>query len=101
MNIDISRSTIQLARDGLISLRNARGTRIFCQSGSLWVTQEAEIKDLVLVPGDSLTISNGGLTVITALQPSALALRACDPVPARRPQTAGRIQAGPELVACD
>jgi hypothetical protein len=99
MNIDISRSTIQLARDGLISLRNAKGTRIFCQSGSLWVTQETEIKDRVLVPGDSLTISNGGLTVITALQTSALALFAYDPPPARRPQAAGRFQTGPELVA--
>lgn len=99
MNIDISRSTIHLARDGLISVRGARGSRIVCQSGSLWVTQEGEVKDAVLLPGDSLTLGNDGLAVITALQAS-VALLAQNPAPARKTQAGGRIQAEPELAAC-
>ena len=74
MQIEINRSTVYLARDGLIALRDAKGTQICCQSGSLWVTQEGEIKDAVLAPGEALTIANAGLTLITALHSSALAL---------------------------
>jgi hypothetical protein len=99
MNIDISRSTLHLARDGLISLRDACGTRIFCQSGSLWVTQEGEIKDVVLLPGDSLALGNRGLAVITALEAS-VALLAQDPAPKRKAQAASRTRVGPELVPC-
>jgi len=99
MNIDISRSTLHLARDGLISLKDACGTRIVCQSGSLWITQEGEIKDVVLLPGDSLALGNRGHAVITALQAS-VALLAQDPAPKRKAQAGDRPHAGPELTAC-
>ena len=74
MQIETNRSAVKLARDGLIAIRDSVGTRIFCQSGRLWVTQEGQIKDAVLGPGDMLTIGNRGLTLITALQASDVAL---------------------------
>lgn len=100
MNIDMTRSTIHLARDGLISIRGAQDTRIFCQSGSLWLTLEGDIRDVVLEPGESHAIGNGGLAVITALRPS-VALLTQEPPPAAAPRSVGRIVASPELVACD
>lgn len=74
MQIEFGRSTLSLARDGLLALRDAQGTRILCHEGALWVTQEGDIRDIVIGPGDALTLRAPGLTVVTAVQPSRLTL---------------------------
>lgn len=74
MQIEFGRSTLSLARDGLLALRDAQGTRIQCHEGALWVTQEGDIRDIVIGPGDALTLRAPGLTVVTAVQPSRLTL---------------------------
>ena len=74
MQIEITRSTVTLARDGLLSVRDGVGTRIVCRSGSLWITQEGDVKDAVIGPADAFTIRKPGLTIVTALQSSSLTL---------------------------
>ncbi|HZP92605.1 MAG TPA: DUF2917 domain-containing protein [Burkholderiales bacterium] len=72
MDIALHQTRMKLNRDGLIAFRDGRGARIVCHSGTLWVTQESQIKDRILEAGDSLIVCELGLTVITALGPSAL-----------------------------
>ena len=74
MQIEFGRSTLSLARDGLLALRDAQGTQILCQEGAVWVTQEGDIRDIIIGPGDALTIHAPGLTVVTAVQASKLTL---------------------------
>ncbi len=78
MNIDISSSTITLAAGSLVSVRDGAGTRILCRTGSLWITQEGEVKDAVVHAGEVLTIRRPGRTVIGALEAASLALYAID-----------------------
>jgi hypothetical protein len=56
----------QLARGELIQLDGARGTRLRVTRGTLWVTLERDLRDIVLGAGDSFTIDRGGVTVIEA-----------------------------------
>lgn len=72
MDISLKDAKFSLARDSLIALRDGRGARITCLDGSLWVTHEGSIKDEVLAAGQSLRIRHDGLTIVTALMPSAL-----------------------------
>lgn len=74
MDISLKGTRFALARDGLIALRDARGARITCLEGALWVTQEGSIKDEVLAPGQTLRVRHDGTTLITALAPSVLLL---------------------------
>jgi hypothetical protein len=74
MHIEISRSTITLARDSLLAVRDGTGIRIICRSGSLWITQEGDITDTIVGPTDSFTLRKPGLTLVTALQSSSLTL---------------------------
>jgi hypothetical protein len=74
MQIEFGRSTLSLARDGLLALRDAQGTQILCHEGVIWVTQEGDIRDIIIGPGDALTVRAPGLTVVTAVQPSTLTL---------------------------
>lgn len=78
MHIETIRSTVTLARDSLLAVRDGAGTRIICRSGSLWITQEGEIKDTIVGPTDSFTLRKSGLTLVTALQSSSLTLMGPD-----------------------
>ncbi len=74
MQIEIDRSRLNLARDGLVAIRDGEGTRIVCHAGSLWITQECEFKDAVISAGDTFTVRNPGLTLLTALSASELTI---------------------------
>lgn len=75
MNIDLQTSTLTLARDGLIALREAAGTRVSCETGALWITEDHERGDVILEAGQSCTIDRTGLTLIMALEPASLRLQ--------------------------
>jgi hypothetical protein len=72
MDMWLKNTKLALVKDGLLTFRGGRNARIACLSGSLWITQECQVKDVVLEPGHSLTVRHEGLTVITALAPSTL-----------------------------
>jgi hypothetical protein len=74
VDISLKDTRLSLARDGLIAFRSGPGASITCLEGSLWVTQESSIKDEVLGPGQTLWVRHEGLTIVTALAPSALVL---------------------------
>lgn len=86
VNIALDASTLSLARDGLIAVRDARGTRIRCLSGHLWITEDRSELDTVIGPNQSFTIGHGGLTLIMAVSPATLQLAE------RRSGVAGRVR---------
>jgi hypothetical protein len=45
MNIALDASTLSLARDGLIAVRDGQGARIRCVSGHLWITEDRSQRD--------------------------------------------------------
>jgi len=75
MNLALGQWTVGLERDKLIALRDAKGVRISCLDGALWITQEKKAADVVLEAGQFFVIDTPGLTLVMALCPSALRLR--------------------------
>jgi len=62
---------IKLAKYQLWNLAgDRRGDRISCISGSLWVTQEGDLKDYVLNSGQNFWVARPGTVVVQALQNS-------------------------------
>jgi len=76
MKLRLDRWKLGLDSDQLLSLREAKGVRLFCLTGALWVTQEQSSADVVLEAGDSMRIEHPGLTLVMALSPSTL--RVCE-----------------------
>ncbi len=74
MQIETNRSTLSLARDGLVAIRDGQGTRVVCRAGSLWITQECDVKDAVITAGESFTLSYPGLTLVSALSATELTI---------------------------
>jgi len=71
-----TRATVHLARDGLLGIDDGRGLRLRVAAGAVWLTQEDDGRDVVLLEGDSFVIDRPGRTVVQALGPAQLALNA-------------------------
>lgn len=74
MKVDIERATMDLERMQMLRLRGARGVRLTCRKGSLWITQEGVARDDFLVPGRSQEIETDGMVVIEAMSASSLTI---------------------------
>jgi hypothetical protein len=76
MPYDISTTTSPhtrfLPRRSLLVLDDAAGTTVTVDRGELWVTLEADPRDLILVKGMKFEIDRGGRTILAAEQDSWL-----------------------------
>lgn len=53
------------------ALKGRRGQQtVLCLEGSIWVTQEGDIRDHVLEKGDAFLITRSGLVLVRALRPA-------------------------------
>lgn len=62
----------ELARRELLALDRAKGSRLTCASGEVWITVEGCQQDIILRPGESWRVEDSAPVVISALQPSLL-----------------------------
>jgi hypothetical protein len=72
MHISLDATTLSLARDGLIAVRDAQGTRIRCLSGHLWITEDHAQGDTIVGADESYLVRHRGLTLIMAVSPATL-----------------------------
>jgi hypothetical protein len=69
---------IELQSEECLRVTAQQASRVVCQAGLLWVTREGDLRDLFMTPGDWVHVGPG-VTLVSALEPSALTL-----VPAHR-----------------
>jgi len=56
----------RLAPGGSLQVRDAAGCTVSCCAGTVWITQENDIRDVFLAAGESFTFDRKGLAVIRA-----------------------------------
>ena len=74
---------LDLARGDLLALDDARGTTLRVSRGTVWITQEKELRDVVLNAGDVWAGERNGLTLVEAHGATALDLVGPGADPAR------------------
>lgn len=67
MQIDLGSGELCLADNQPLSLRQARGVRVVCMAGTLWLTVDGEAGDVFLRPGQSHRIASNGLTLVESI----------------------------------
>jgi hypothetical protein len=67
MDLDLFNSELCLAADAPIRLLSARGVRIRCTSGVVWLTIAGEAGDIFLAAGDSYLVRSRGLALLEAI----------------------------------
>ena len=56
-----------LAKGTLQSIADARGTSVQCLQGAMWLTQQGDMRDIVLEAGDQAMIERNGTSIVFAL----------------------------------
>ena len=56
----------RLAPGGSLQVRDAAGCTVSCCAGTVWITQENDIRDVFLAAGESFTFDRKGLALIRA-----------------------------------
>lgn len=67
MKIDPGSGEFCLADNQPLSLRDARGVRVVCTTGILWLTVEGEAGDVFLHVGQSHRIISNGLALVESI----------------------------------
>ena len=82
MKIEFSSSGVLLAKDQTLNLPDAAGVRVASQSGTVWITQDGDPRDIVLTPGESVVLERSTPTIVQAFEPALITI--ADPKPMRR-----------------
>lgn len=66
--------TVTLPARQVLEIAGGAGLRILCTAGSLWLTLDRDMRDVVLQPGDSFTPDSPRRLLLYAFEPSTFAL---------------------------
>jgi hypothetical protein len=75
MNRKFDQTEVSLAPDQFVTLHDCKGSRVQCNRGSLWVTQDGDATDYVLGTGQVLELEHGGDAIVFALMQSEVTLK--------------------------
>lgn len=67
MEMDLHNGELHLADNAPVRLRRARGLRVVCTAGHVWLTVAGEAGDIHLQTGDSHRIAANGLALLEAI----------------------------------
>ena len=75
MNLDTDTAVLELKPGQVLTLDDAEGTSVRLRCGSLWITEEGNVADIVLGAGERRVISHRGRTLIQAMKTSWVSIR--------------------------
>lgn len=74
MTADAPVPALVLAPGEVYALDDAPGARICATGGTVWITEEGEIRDVVLRPGERHTVARPGRTLVHAMERSRVSI---------------------------
>jgi hypothetical protein len=74
VKLDRERFRLALAAGELVRLDAAQGVEVACESGRLWITEEAQPRDVWLSAGESVRLQGRGVAVLEALRAGVFSL---------------------------
>lgn len=65
---------IDLRRGKFLRIRGGAGSTVTAHAGSVWITEEANPRDVVLRSGQSLRLRRSGLALVEAISDAAVSI---------------------------
>jgi Protein of unknown function (DUF2917) len=72
MRNELTSVSLPLARGAILKMRSARGMRVECIAGCIWITHDGELRDIVVETGQGHTFDSDRPTLISALDDARL-----------------------------
>jgi hypothetical protein len=69
---------VQLEGRDLVGVRNARGALAFVESGTAWITQENDMRDVIVAAGEWFRFDRAGVAVVQAHRSVTITITAPD-----------------------
>jgi hypothetical protein len=66
---------VELAQGDVLPLDNAAGVQVSSLEGSLWLTEERGVGDVILEAGESYEVATEGRTLVQAMSPARVAVK--------------------------
>src|SRR5262249_39813844 len=66
--------SLKLDAGQVLRLHEAMGWTLVCRSGTVWVTQETDVRDIFLKRGEGFALDRGGLTLVRACRDAVLSI---------------------------
>jgi Protein of unknown function (DUF2917) len=63
---------IDLQRGRFLRIQGGAGSTVTAHAGSVWITEEASMRDVVLRPGQCLKLRRPGLALVEAISDAAI-----------------------------
>jgi hypothetical protein len=73
MRIELQPGALRLARGQTLRVRDALGSTVCCNEGTVWITEENVQRDVVLEAGHCYRLRRKGLALVHAFGDAALA----------------------------
>src|SRR4030095_6232281 len=93
MKLELNAPGIVLRKNQVLALDEAQGARLYSEDGIVWVTQDGDIRDIVLKPGESVVLDRDTQTLVQGFTPARG--RSTEPTP----RAQGRAALGARLRA--
>lgn len=74
MNIELNQDGLCLKPKQVVKVRNGKGHSVICHSGSVWVTQDGDSRDVILRAGESFTLDRNGPALVQAFEQGAISI---------------------------
>jgi len=75
MELKVDNAVLELKAGEVVTLDDAIGASVQARLGSVWITEEGDVRDIVLGPGENRVIKRAGRTLIQAMQTSWISIR--------------------------
>ena len=79
MNIELNQNGLCLKTNQVVKVRGGLGHSIVCHSGTVWVTQDGDPRDVILRAGDAFTFDREGPALVQAFEPGAISIAQAQP----------------------
>lgn len=67
---------VQLARNDIVGVRDGRGALVFVESGTAWITQEGDTRDVLIPAGESFRLDRAGVALVQAHRAATITITA-------------------------
>lgn len=74
MNIELNQEGFCLKSGQVATVRGGLGKTVVCHSGSVWVTQDGDPRDVILRAGESFTLDRKGPALLQAFAPGSISV---------------------------
>ncbi|HEY7240209.1 MAG TPA: DUF2917 domain-containing protein [Burkholderiales bacterium] len=67
MQLEIGSGAVRLAPNQTLKVVDGAGSTVCALEGALWITEENQVRDIVLEPGDCYRLQHAGTALVNSL----------------------------------